>query len=63
MFGRHGLGVGELDLPVDIAVGGMVYVRDCRHNHVSVFTSDGQCVASFGGGTRRIQVSSGDSGR
>ena len=50
MFGRHGQGAGELDFPADVAIDSndMVYVSELSNRRVSVFTSEGQFVTSFG---------------
>jgi tripartite motif-containing protein 2/3/tripartite motif-containing protein 71 len=50
MFGRCGHGRGELHYPVGIAIDAsdMVYVSESGNHRVSVFTSEGQFVTSFG---------------
>ena len=50
MFGKYGLGKGELDQPQGVAVDsdGMVYVSEGQS--ISVFTSKGRFVTSFGEG-------------
>ena len=50
MFGRHGVGRGELMEPIGVATdtSGMVYVAEKINHRVSVFTSEGQHVTSFG---------------
>ena len=50
MFLSHGSGRGELNSPFGIAVdvNDMVYVSELNNYQVSVFTSKGQFVSSFG---------------
>ena len=50
MFGRHGNDRGELDGPNGIAVDAdnMVYVCESKNDRISVFTSEGVSVTSFG---------------
>ena len=50
MFRKKGADKGELNLPHGIAVdaGGLVYVSEYSHCCVSVFTSEGGFVTSFG---------------
>ena len=50
MFGRHGQGRGELFSPYGIAIdsSNMVYVSEGINCRVSVFTTKGQFVTSFG---------------
>ena len=50
MFGGHGEGRGELMDPAGVAIdtSGMVYVTENGNHRVSVFTSEGQHVTSFG---------------
>ena len=50
MFGRRGQGRGELDCPSAVAIdtNNLVYVSEDGNHCVSVFTSEGQFVVSFG---------------
>jgi tripartite motif-containing protein 2/3/tripartite motif-containing protein 71 len=50
MFGRYGLGRGELAYPAGVAIdtSDMVYVSEGGNHRVSVFTSEGQFVMAFG---------------
>ena len=49
MLRRHGQGRGELDSPkLAVDTSGMVYVSEVGSHRVSVFTSEGQFVTSFG---------------
>ena len=50
MFGRCGQRRGELDLPSAVTIGtnNLVYVSEHNNHRVSVFTSEGQFVVSFG---------------
>ena len=52
MFGRSGCDRGELDRPVGVAIdaSGTVYVSEEGNFQVSVFTSGGDFVTSFGEG-------------
>ncbi len=49
MFGGHGEGRGELNLPISITIdtSDRVYAGDWNHR-ISVFTSEGQFLTSFG---------------
>ena len=50
MFGRRGQGRGELNWPSAVAIdtNNLVYVSERDNHRVSVFTSEGQFVMSFG---------------
>ena len=51
-FGTKGSGPGQLNCPmgitIDTAATGLVYVSEGGNNRISVFTSDGVFVSSFG---------------
>ena len=51
MFGRRGVGRGELNKPYGVTVdySDRVYVSECGSDCVSVFTAKGQFLTSFGG--------------
>ena len=50
VFGSGGRGRGELDTPICVAIDtdDMVYVSEAINHRVSVFTSEGRFVTSFG---------------
>lgn len=52
MFGKHGPIRGELDGPnfITIDTSGMVFIGESGNQCISVFTSEGDFVTSFGKG-------------
>ena len=65
-FGSYGSGPGELNCPycitIDTAGTGLVYVSEGGNDRVSVFTSDGKFVNSFGQFRHPIGIALGKGG-
>ena len=51
-FGKKGKGEGELNEPVSIAIDSynVVYVGEWKNNGISIFSTDGEFIKSFGRG-------------
>jgi tripartite motif-containing protein 2/3/tripartite motif-containing protein 71 len=50
MFGGRGLGMGDLNQPLGVAVysSDMVYVSEYGNQRISLFSSEGEFVETFG---------------
>ena len=58
---EEGEGVGELNQPASIAIdsSNTVYIGECGNNRVSIFSTDGKFIESFGrGGKGPVEFSS-----